>query len=149
MPAAVGALYNTDAHFLSEMIQNADDNAYGPGVAPALRIELLPRQGVVITNNELGFEPHHVKALSGLGQSSKSKENGQTGEKGEEAVRRMARLAAPMQQAHARWHHLYMQCAHACMLHACCRVAVVRHTWGQTHTATFNHRSCHHQLRAP
>ena len=74
-------LYNADAHVLSELLQNADDNQYSDR-QPRLTLRFLPGRGVLLLNNEDGFTQRNVKAICALGQSSKSKLDGQTGEKG-------------------------------------------------------------------
>ncbi|KZT00826.1 uncharacterized protein LAESUDRAFT_764281 [Laetiporus sulphureus 93-53] len=77
-------LYNTKTHFLLEFIQNADDNAYGPGSVPTLQLQLEGRQ-MTIKCNEQGFTPANVKAICDIGGSTKTKDKliqGYIGEKG-------------------------------------------------------------------
>ncbi|KAI5833915.1 hypothetical protein K523DRAFT_412925 [Schizophyllum commune Tattone D] len=79
-------LYSTDTHFVLEFIQNADDNAYAPGVVPELHIE-CQRDGVLaIKCNETGFTEKNVRALCDIGTSTKvgqrDRVGGYTGEKG-------------------------------------------------------------------
>ena len=81
-------LYSKDIHFVFELIQNAEDNAYLPGVAPSLRflITTLELEGsttkaLVVLNNEHGFNEAHVRALCQIGQTTKKIE-GYIGEKG-------------------------------------------------------------------
>lgn len=82
-------LYAKDFHFIFELIQNAEDNEYGPGVVPSLRfvldtIELggSATHALIIENNEKGFEEKHVRAVCQVGQSTKKKTEGYIGEKG-------------------------------------------------------------------
>ncbi|MEY4118558.1 MAG: hypothetical protein RLZZ116_1886 [Planctomycetota bacterium] len=75
-------LYNYEGHFLLELLQNADDNHYPASVAPALAISVQP-DGIVVTNNEVGFHEENVRAIATIGNSTKraAKANA-TGEKG-------------------------------------------------------------------
>lgn len=84
-------LYSESVHFVFELLQNAEDNSYGVGVVPELKFQLLlgnptGLEGVshtlVVTNNELGFQPDEVRALCAVGKSTKKKEQGYIGEKG-------------------------------------------------------------------
>ena len=45
-------LYSKDVHFVLELVQNADDNAYLPEVCPALEF-ILEDMGITIMNNEV------------------------------------------------------------------------------------------------
>ncbi|MCI0723785.1 MAG: DUF3883 domain-containing protein [Acidobacteria bacterium] len=74
-------LYSKQTHFVLELIQNADDNAYPNGVVPGLSFSLSPSR-LVLVNNELGFRQTHVSALCDVGKSSKEKKKGYIGEKG-------------------------------------------------------------------
>ena len=75
-------LYNYEGHFLLELLQNADDNQYPASVAPALAISVQP-DGIIVTNNEVGFREENVRAIATIGNSTKraAKANA-TGEKG-------------------------------------------------------------------
>ncbi len=82
-------LYAKDTHFIFELIQNAEDNDYAPGVTPSLRFEVceLEIEGVsgpalIVHNNETGFRQENVEALCQVGQSTKKKAQGYIGEKG-------------------------------------------------------------------
>ncbi len=84
-------LYVKDTHFIFELIQNAEDNAYQRGEEPYLAFRLLrndptgtprARGALLIENNERGFMPEHVAALCAVGQSTKRKAQGYIGEKG-------------------------------------------------------------------
>lgn len=77
-------LYSCDSHCVLELIQNADDNAYAPGVVPALRfrVDATPHARMAVLNNEAGFQERHVRALCDVGRSTKSKLTGYIGQKG-------------------------------------------------------------------
>lgn len=45
-------LYSKDTHFVLELVQNADDNSYAPGVLPALEF-ILQDTGITVLNNEV------------------------------------------------------------------------------------------------
>lgn len=86
-------LYERTDHFLFELIQNAEDNAYGSEVRPKLKFHLLDYDptntagsagSLLILNNEVGFNEQNVKAISSFNQSTKKnlKESGFIGEKG-------------------------------------------------------------------
>ena len=73
-------LYNTDMHFVLELIQNADDNDYS--TQPCL-IFVIDSKKINIYNNELGFEEQHIQALCDIGRSTKGKhKQGYIGQKG-------------------------------------------------------------------
>lgn len=74
-------LYSKKSHFVLELVQNADDNDYPPGVVPKLIFSLAPKQ-LVLINNEVGFSEPNVQALCRVGQSSKANKSGYIGEKG-------------------------------------------------------------------
>jgi len=74
-------LNSKESHFILELVQNADDNHYGHGVAPALSFRLAPRE-LIVSNNEIGFTPTNVRALCSAGESSKKNKAGYIGEKG-------------------------------------------------------------------
>ncbi|WP_322008008.1 DUF3883 domain-containing protein [Paraburkholderia tropica] len=76
-------LYASETHFLLELIQNADDNTYVQGVVPTIRISLKTGE-LVFFNNETGFLERNVRALCGVGKSTKAKDkkSGFIGEKG-------------------------------------------------------------------
>jgi hypothetical protein len=73
--------------------QNAEDNEYAPGVAPALRFLLAAvdptdatnKEGAMyVFNNERGFQEKHVRAVCNVGSSTKKGKaaQGYIGEKG-------------------------------------------------------------------
>lgn len=74
-------LNSKESHFILELIQNADDNHYSPGVAPSLAF-WLEKDRLVVVNNETGFTEVNVKALCSAGESSKKNKKGYIGEKG-------------------------------------------------------------------
>lgn len=75
-------LYSKKSHFVLELIQNADDNHYAPGVTPHLTLKVQP-SCLVVANNEVGFTEENIKAICKVGASSKSKKKaGYIGEKG-------------------------------------------------------------------
>ena len=74
-------LYSSQVHFVMELIQNADDNSYLPGVTPTIRLELFPH-AVVVYNNEQGFSDKNIKAICDVGGSTKANKTGYIGQKG-------------------------------------------------------------------
>ncbi|KAG2501754.1 hypothetical protein HYH03_000254 [Edaphochlamys debaryana] len=74
-------LYSRDVHFVMELLQNAEDNAYPPGVPPGLEF-VLTRTALVVANNEAGFTERDVRALSDVNASTKKKKRGYIGKKG-------------------------------------------------------------------
>lgn len=74
-------LYSEKNHFIMELIQNADDNEYQANNIPYLKF-IYDNEQIVIKNNEIGFNKENVKALCGVGESTKSNKEGFTGEKG-------------------------------------------------------------------
>ncbi|XP_047314743.1 protein NO VEIN-like [Impatiens glandulifera] len=75
-------LYSQDSHFLLELVQNADDNAYPENVEPTLTV-ILQEKGIVIMNNEKGFSAENIRALCDVGNSTKKGSNaGYIGKKG-------------------------------------------------------------------
>ncbi|KAJ7725654.1 hypothetical protein DFH07DRAFT_931477 [Mycena maculata] len=74
-------LYASDSHFILELVQNADDNTYGPGVTPTLAIS-LDVDNLIVACNEVGFEERQVRAICKIGASTKKDQQGYIGEKG-------------------------------------------------------------------
>ena len=65
-------LYRDDVHCVSELLQNADDNEYAPGVEPTWALHVAANNAAVwTTNNEKGMTPSDVRALCDAGNSSK------------------------------------------------------------------------------
>ena len=84
-------LYTRNAHFIFELIQNAEDNEYGSNVKPSLTFKLLrddPTSTVgadgalIVENNEAGFTEKNIEAICAVGKSTKEKAKGFIGEKG-------------------------------------------------------------------
>ncbi|KAJ7503102.1 hypothetical protein B0H11DRAFT_1987795 [Mycena galericulata] len=78
-------LYTSDAHFILELVQNADDNTYADGshFTPTLAMSLdLGRNKLVVACNEMGFNDSQVKAICKIGASTKKYQEGYIGEKG-------------------------------------------------------------------
>lgn len=75
-------LYSKKSHFVLELVQNADDNNYEPGVTPHLTFQVTPER-LVVVNNEVGFREENIQAICSVGESSKSNDKaGYIGEKG-------------------------------------------------------------------
>jgi hypothetical protein len=74
-------LYAKDIHFVLELLQNAEDNSYAPGVLPELRF-ILTEDAILVQNNETGFTEENVRSLCDVANSSKTKQLGYIGEKG-------------------------------------------------------------------
>ncbi|UKZ78366.1 hypothetical protein TrVFT333_006103 [Trichoderma virens FT-333] len=79
-------LYTSDARFVFELLQNAEDNSFEKAtednLTPYVSFELHPDH-IIIKCNEDGFEPKNLKAICAVGQSSKSGvQKGYVGEKG-------------------------------------------------------------------
>lgn len=82
VPLVTDELYESNTHFFSELLQNADDNEYPPEVTPELVIELYEDR-IEVLNNEVGFQPEHVRAICSLAKSTKrDRKESATGEKG-------------------------------------------------------------------
>lgn len=74
-------LYDTDTHFLLELLQNADDNTYDACEDPTLTITYQPGS-LRVDCNETGFTARNVEAICTIGGSTKGSVSGLTGEKG-------------------------------------------------------------------
>ncbi|CAN5959351.1 unnamed protein product [Sphagnum jensenii] len=85
-------LYQKDIRFVPELIQNAEDNNYGPGVTPSLEFVLTDRDvadvgasaTLLLFNNETGFQEKHMSSLCAVTMSTKKgqRNKGYVGEKG-------------------------------------------------------------------
>lgn len=67
-------LYTRDTHFVLELVQNADDNAYPEqctGVGYPSLVFVLERDQIVVLNNEVGFAEKNIRALCDVGRSTK------------------------------------------------------------------------------
>jgi len=80
-----GRLYSTDAQFLLELIQNADDSNFSADVSPEATCS-FETERIIFSSNEAGFKNENVEAICQPTHSTKSKnkflEVTQTGEKG-------------------------------------------------------------------
>jgi len=83
-------LYKGDAHFIFELVQNAEDNAYEEPL-PYLSFRLTRSDptnsersdgALIIENNEIGFKSDNVDAICQVGKTTKVKAQGYIGEKG-------------------------------------------------------------------
>ena len=83
-------LYKGDAHFIFELVQNAEDNAYEEPL-PYLSFQLTRSDptnsersdgALIIENNEIGFKSDNVDAICQVGKTTKIKAQGYIGEKG-------------------------------------------------------------------
>ncbi|KAK9072450.1 hypothetical protein SSX86_008884 [Deinandra increscens subsp. villosa] len=75
-------LYSQDSHFLLELVQNADDNAYSTNVEPTLTF-ILQEKSIVVLNNERGFSAENIRAICDVGNSTKKASGaGYIGKKG-------------------------------------------------------------------
>ncbi|KAI8206278.1 hypothetical protein K4K52_003257 [Colletotrichum sp. SAR 10_76] len=83
-------LYNKDTHFILELIQNADDNAYGASTIPSFGMRLDKNDGDCTFQtgcNELGFTIDQVDALCRIASSTKkNKKDVRTGYIGEKGI---------------------------------------------------------------
>ena len=83
-------LNKTDAHFIFELIQNAEDNTYIERL-PYISLRLTKTDptctegsdgALIIENNEVGFNRNDVATICSAAQSPKKKKDGFVGEKG-------------------------------------------------------------------
>ncbi len=86
-------LYSKNAHFIFELIQNAEDNAYIE-TDPSLSFRLVKTDpsgthgadgALIVVNNEIGFSPSNAKAICSVGRNGSTKHDkvqGYIGEKG-------------------------------------------------------------------
>jgi hypothetical protein len=97
-------LYSGNVHFVLELVQNADDNAYAPGVTPTLRI-VARREQIAFENNEVGFAERNVLAICSMGESTKqASDAGYIGNKGI-GFKSVFKLAATP-EVHSRDYHI-------------------------------------------
>ncbi|KAK7114721.1 uncharacterized protein [Littorina saxatilis] len=87
-------LYSKDTHFVLELVQNADDNSYPEQLMASLESSsamdecpavhfIISKEGVMVLNNESGFQEKDVRALCDVGRSTKGKHKyGYIGQKG-------------------------------------------------------------------
>jgi hypothetical protein len=74
-------LYTSQARFVFELLQNADDNQYTRGQDPYVVFRVYPDR-IVIECNEDGFTRQNLEAICDIGKSSKTGSQGYIGEKG-------------------------------------------------------------------
>ncbi|KAE9369948.1 hypothetical protein N431DRAFT_381328 [Stipitochalara longipes BDJ] len=74
-------LYTSQARFVFELLQNADDNEYTRGQDPYVVFRICPDR-IVIDCNEDGFTRQNLTAICDIGKSSKTASQGYIGEKG-------------------------------------------------------------------
>ncbi|RYP79682.1 hypothetical protein DL769_002822 [Monosporascus sp. CRB-8-3] len=78
-------LYTSNARFVFELLQNADDNQYHTakedGDAPFVCFKVYPDK-IVVDCNEDGFTERNLRAICDVGNSSKTGSQGYIGEKG-------------------------------------------------------------------
>lgn len=74
-------LYTSQARFVFELLQNADDNQYTRGQDPYVEFRVYPGR-IVIECNEDGFTRQNLTAICDIGKSSKTGSQGYIGEKG-------------------------------------------------------------------
>ena len=78
-------MYTSNARFVFELLQNADDNTYDTAQAarqdPYVSFNLY-HDKLVVDCNEDGFTPANLRAICDVGSSSKSCSQGYIGEKG-------------------------------------------------------------------
>ncbi|KAL4087137.1 hypothetical protein PRIC1_013037 [Phytophthora ramorum] len=65
-------LYSESTHFVLELLQNADDNAYDDAVVPLGDFTLTADKEIVFYNNEQGFSQANVQAICDVGASTKA-----------------------------------------------------------------------------
>ena len=56
-------LYTKSTHFILELIQNADDNTYAPGIDPLLKLVYRDDGYLWVGCNEVGFTQANVDAI--------------------------------------------------------------------------------------
>ncbi|EXJ63403.1 uncharacterized protein A1O5_11452 [Cladophialophora psammophila CBS 110553] len=75
-------LYTSNARFVFELLQNADDNKYTKTHdMPFISFHVYPRK-IVVECNEDGFTLENLKAICSVGKSTKTGAQGYIGEKG-------------------------------------------------------------------
>ena len=72
--------------FLNELIQNADDCDYPEGVIPSFSLTQSPDDVLISGYNETGFSKQNVRAITAIGESTKSVLLGHTQQIGEKGV---------------------------------------------------------------
>lgn len=73
----VNETFQSPTHFVTELIQNADDAEYGQNVVPFLKV-IVESNSIVFVYNEIGFNDDQVRGLCRLGESTKRVGTNQT-----------------------------------------------------------------------
>lgn len=73
-------------HYQLELIQNADDNKYAPGIEPTLTLLYRDDGYLWIGCNEVGFDEASVRAICDIGGSTKKTTGDQKGYIGEKGI---------------------------------------------------------------
>ena len=81
----VNETFQSPTHFVTELIQNADDAEYGQNVVPFLKI-IVESNSIVFVYNEIGFNDDQVRGLCRLGESTKKGGNQSDNSIGEKGV---------------------------------------------------------------
>ena len=71
-------IYAEDVHVVLELLQNADDNQYQSGTVPALAFTFRS-DGVLVGNNELGFDEANIRSLCDVAFSTKTQDKQSAG----------------------------------------------------------------------
>nr|OQO23344.1 hypothetical protein B0A51_12253 [Rachicladosporium sp. CCFEE 5018] len=79
-------LYTKSTHFMLELIQNADDNTYAPGVDPILTLAYREDGYLWVGCNEIGFSKANVEAICDINDSTKKVTNATKGYIGEKGI---------------------------------------------------------------
>ncbi|PVH86308.1 hypothetical protein DL98DRAFT_650337 [Cadophora sp. DSE1049] len=82
-------LYQTETHFILELIQNADDNTFDNDVVPTLSFHVIASGNswqMLIVCNETGFQKENIEALCRIGDSTKKNKDSTTGYIGEKGI---------------------------------------------------------------
>lgn len=79
-------LYTKRTHFILELIQNADDAEYLPGVEPTLSFVLRADGWLWVGSNEVGFTKDNVMAICDINGSTKTIQDHQKGYIGEKGI---------------------------------------------------------------
>jgi hypothetical protein len=71
----------SETHYFFEILQNFDDNSYHENEIPIVKV-IQSNDGLLLCNNEIGFNEDNVRALCNVGESTKKGKLGFIGEKG-------------------------------------------------------------------
>nr|POF17667.1 hypothetical protein CFP56_13081 [Quercus suber] len=86
LPRLSTQLYTKSTHFILELIQNADDNAYATGVDPLLTLVYREDGYLWVGCNEVGFSKANVEAICDVNDSTKKVKNAAKGYIGEKGI---------------------------------------------------------------